>query len=42
MRKIIELTLVAGVLLAVAACNTVHGAGKDVQSAGSTIANAAK
>jgi predicted small secreted protein len=40
MQKIIVAALVAGVLLT-AACNTVHGAGKDVASAGNSVAKAA-
>jgi len=38
MRKLVGLALVAGALL-VSACNTVEGMGKDVSSAGSTVAN---
>jgi predicted small secreted protein len=40
-RKAIAVALVASTFL-VAACNTVHGAGKDVSSAGNAISNAAK
>jgi predicted small secreted protein len=40
-RKIVALALVAGSLV-VSACNTVEGAGKDVQSAGAAVADAAK
>jgi predicted small secreted protein len=40
-RKLVSIGLVAGVLIT-AACNTVHGAGKDVSSAGNAISNAAK
>jgi predicted small secreted protein len=40
-RRIVTLALVAGGLL-VAACNTVEGAGKDVQSAGEAVENVAK
>ena len=39
-RKALEITLIAG-MLALAACNTVAGAGKDVSSAGSTVAKTA-
>jgi predicted small secreted protein len=39
-RKLITLGLVSGAIL-VTACNTVHGAGKDVSSAGNAVANAA-
>ncbi|XHS02849.1 hypothetical protein ACFB49_44700 [Sphingomonas sp. DBB INV C78] len=41
MRKIFTLALVASALI-VSACNTVEGAGKDVQSAGETVEDAAK
>lgn len=40
MRKILTLALVAGTMM-VAACNTVEGAGKDVQSAGEAVEKAA-
>ena len=40
MRKLIGMALVAGALL-VSACNTVEGAGKDVSSAGDTVAKTA-
>jgi predicted small secreted protein len=40
-RRIITLALIAG-SFAVAACNTVEGAGKDVKSAGTAVENAAK
>ena len=40
MRKIFALTAVAGAIL-VAACNTVEGVGKDVKSAGETVAKTA-
>lgn len=40
MRKMIGLALVAGSLL-VTACNTVEGVGKDVSSAGDTVAKTA-
>lgn len=39
-RKIVAIALVAGSFL-VAACNTVEGAGKDVQSAGEAVEKAA-
>ncbi|MDB5737721.1 MAG: entericidin family lipoprotein [Sphingomonas bacterium] len=39
-RKIVSIGLVAGALL-VGACNTVHGVGKDVSSAGNAVANTA-
>lgn len=40
MRKLMGLALVAGALL-VSACNTVEGLGKDVGSAGDTVAKTA-
>lgn len=40
MRKFVGLALVAGALL-VSACNTVEGVGKDVSSAGDTVAKTA-
>ena len=40
-RKILDLSLIAGALLALAACNTVSGAGKDLSSAGSAVSNTA-
>lgn len=40
MRNLIAAAALAGTLL-IAACNTVEGAGKDVASAGDTVANAA-
>jgi predicted small secreted protein len=40
MRKIIACAALAGALLA-SACNTVEGVGRDVSSAGDTVANAA-
>ena len=40
-RKGFALAILAGTLL-ISACNTVHGAGKDVSSAGNAISNAAK
>jgi entericidin B len=39
-RKLVSIGLVAGVLLT-AACNTVHGVGRDVSSAGNAVSNAA-
>ena len=39
-RKIVTLALMAGTL-AIAACNTVEGLGKDVESAGETVKDAA-
>lgn len=40
-RKIFAMALVAGSLM-VAACNTVEGAGRDLQSAGDAVADTAK
>jgi predicted small secreted protein len=40
MRKVIGMALVAGALM-VSACNTVAGVGKDVSSAGDTVAKTA-
>ena len=40
MRKLIGLAIVSGALL-VSACNTIEGAGKDVSSAGQTVAKTA-
>ncbi|MBJ6120653.1 entericidin A/B family lipoprotein [Sphingomonas mollis] len=40
MRKLVGLAVVAGALL-VSACNTVEGVGKDVSSAGDTVAKTA-
>jgi len=40
-KRTIAVALVSVALLAVAACNTVEGAGKDVSSAGKAVANAA-
>ena len=40
-KRTIAIAFVSASLLAVAACNTVEGAGKDVSSAGKAVANAA-
>jgi predicted small secreted protein len=40
MRKLVGLAIVASALM-VSACNTVEGAGKDVSSAGKTVAKTA-
>ncbi len=40
MRKVLGLVVVAGALM-VSACNTIEGAGKDVSSAGKTVAKTA-
>ncbi|PVX30756.1 entericidin A/B family lipoprotein [Sphingomonas pokkalii] len=41
MRKLIAFAAIAGTLM-IAACNTVEGVGRDVSSAGDTVANAAE
>jgi entericidin B len=41
-KRTIAVALVSISLLAVAACNTVEGAGQDVSSAGKAVANAAE
>jgi entericidin B len=41
MRKIIALSIVAAAL-AVSACNTISGAGRDVSAAGSAVTNGAE
>lgn len=41
MKKIIALTVVAAAL-AVSACNTISGVGRDVQAAGSAVTNGAE
>ena len=40
MRKLVGMALVAGAML-ISACNTVEGVGKDVSSAGDTVAKTA-
>jgi predicted small secreted protein len=40
MRKLIAAALIAGTFM-VTACNTIEGAGKDVSSAGDTVAKTA-
>jgi entericidin B len=40
-RKLVALLSLIGVALALAACNTVEGAGKDVKATGSAIEKAA-
>ena len=40
MRKILTCAALAGAIL-VSACNTIEGVGRDVESAGGTVANAA-
>jgi len=41
MRKILSLAVVAGAL-AISACNTVEGVGRDVSSAGNAVSGAAR
>ncbi len=40
MRKLMGMTIIAGALL-ISACNTVEGVGRDVSSAGNTVAKTA-
>lgn len=40
-RKYLGVALLAGTLL-ISACNTIEGAGRDVESVGDTVADAAK
>jgi entericidin A len=40
MRKLLGVAMVAGMLM-ISACNTIEGAGKDVSSAGNTVAKTA-
>jgi|JI102314A1RNA_FD_contig_21_7608319_length_367_multi_4_in_0_out_0_2 entericidin B len=42
MTRTIITAITVGFALALAACNTMEGAGKDVKSAGTTLENAAK
>lgn len=42
MRKILLSVVLAASMAAVAACNTVEGAGEDVQAAGAAVEGAAK
>ena len=41
MKKLIALMALAGIVVGVAACNTIEGAGKDVKAAGSAVEKAA-
>ena len=41
MRKIFTIAMLAGAMV-VSACNTVEGAGKDMESAGEAVSDAAK
>ncbi|HEV2817755.1 MAG TPA: hypothetical protein VGW40_11130 [Allosphingosinicella sp.] len=40
MRKLFAALAIAGTLIAVSACNTVRGAGQDVESAANAVDNA--
>jgi predicted small secreted protein len=40
-RRLAVLTLIAGLVAAIAGCNTVAGVGKDVKASGQAIENAA-
>jgi predicted small secreted protein len=40
MKESVLILLALGAILAITACNTVHGAGQDVKSAGQGIENA--
>jgi predicted small secreted protein len=40
LRKTINMILVSGAIVTLVACNTVRGAGKDVQSAANAVDNA--
>jgi len=42
MQTKITTAIIIAALATLAACNTVHGAGKDVSSAGNAVSNAAK
>jgi predicted small secreted protein len=42
MKKIRALVVIATLLLAVSACNTINGFGKDVQKAGEKVEEASK
>ncbi|MEA3029983.1 MAG: hypothetical protein QOG13_1308 [Sphingomonadales bacterium] len=39
MKKLFEILAIAGVLMAATACNTVRGAGQDVESAANAVDN---
>ncbi|WP_454883323.1 entericidin A/B family lipoprotein [Sphingomonas oryzagri] len=41
MKKLIPIALTLAVIVAIPACNTVHGAGKDVSSVGKAVSNTA-
>ena len=41
MKKLVALMALVGIVVAVAGCNTIEGAGKDVKAAGSAVEKAA-
>ncbi len=41
MKRLIALMALVGIVVAVAGCNTIEGAGKDVKAAGSAVEKAA-
>jgi predicted small secreted protein len=40
LRKSLTIALIAGAIASIVACNTVRGAGQDIQSASNTVDNA--
>lgn len=42
MKTKVATAIIIAALTTLAACNTIHGAGKDVSSAGNAVSNAAK
>jgi entericidin B len=42
MKKFVSVLLLASIVLALTACNTIEGVGKDVQKAGEAVEDAAK
>jgi predicted small secreted protein len=42
MKKFVSILLLASFVLALSACNTIEGVGKDVQKAGEAVEDAAK
>ena len=42
MKKLIALMALAGIVVAIAGCNTIEGAGKDVKAVGSAVEKAAQ
>ena len=41
MKKLVSVLLLASIVLALSACNTIEGVGKDVQKAGEAVEDAA-